>query len=384
MEAPYIAHASAHPGTAGRGTTAVKTLEETVNVDLGRRSYPIRVGAGILPTLGARLRELGAGSRVAVITNPTVGDLYGEAVRRSLEAAGFAMVRVDIADGEEHKNLASLSHIYDQLIGAQLDRGSALVALGGGVVGDVGGFAAATFLRGIALVQVPTTLVAQVDASIGGKTGINHPAGKNLIGAFYQPRLVLSDVELLRSLPRREFVSGLAEVIKYGAILDAELFDFLETALPRVLAGDLDVLVRIVTACSRLKAAVVGADETESEYRAVLNFGHTLGHAIETATGYTRYLHGEAVAMGMVFAARLSHARGYCDQATVDRVRALVAAAGLPVGLPGDLDPRHVVAAVGTDKKAREGTVTFVCVDVIGRTRLERLSAREIASYLTE
>lgn len=384
MQAGQIAHAGAHPKTTGRGTTAVKTIEETVKVDLGRRSYSIRVGAGILPTLGAFLRELGAGSRVAVITNPTVGDLYGDAVRRSLEAAGFEMVRVDIADGEEHKNLASLSHIYDQLIGAQLDRGSTLIALGGGVVGDVGGFSAATFLRGIALVQVPTTLVAQVDASIGGKTAINHPAGKNVIGAFYQPRLVLSDVELLRSLPRREFVSGLAEVIKYGVILDAELFDFLETTLPQVLAGDLDVLVRIVTRCSGLKAAVVGADETETEYRAILNFGHTLGHAIETVTGYTRYLHGEAVAMGMIFAARLSHARGYCDRGTVERIRGLVAAVGLPVDPPGDLDPRSVVTAVGTDKKTREGTVTFVCIDDIGRTRLERLSAREIASYLRE
>jgi 3-dehydroquinate synthase len=375
MEAPHTDH--------GTVRETVKINEETIRVELGDRSYPIRVGAGLLPTLGDRLREMGAGSRVAVVTNPTIGALYADAVCRGLGTAGFAVHRVDIPDGEEHKGLTSLAHIYDQLIGAKLDRGSVLVALGGGVVGDVGGFAAATFLRGISLVQVPTTLVAQVDSSIGGKTAINHAAGKNLIGSFYQPRLVLSDVELLRTLPRRELVSGLAEVIKYGVILDAELFEFLETAMPRALAGDVDVLAHIVTVSSRLKATVVSADENEGEYRAILNFGHTLGHAIETVTGYTGYLHGEAVAIGMMFAARLSQRRGHCDPATVSRIRELVLAAGLPVDLPGQLEPRAVVAALGTDKKAREGAVTFVCIDAIGRTRFERLSADEIASFLT-
>jgi len=358
-------------------------MEETVRVELGSRSYPIHVGAGILRTVGPRLRETGTGSRTAVVTNPTVGWLYAEPVRRSLEEAGFTPVVIEVPDGEEHKNLGSLAHIYDELIASRLDRGSALVALGGGVIGDVGGFAAATFLRGIPLVQVPTTLVAQVDASVGGKTAINHEAGKNLIGAFYQPRWVLADVEVLRSLPRRELVSGLAEVIKYAVILDAEFFDFLEEVLPHAIERDPDVLSRIVAVCCRLKAAVVSEDETESGYRAVLNFGHTVGHAIEVLTDYTRYLHGEALAVGMVFAARLSESRGYCDRATVDRIRRLVERAGLPLEVPREIDAEALAGAIGTDKKTREGAVKFVCVEEIGRTRFEYLVGRAIAEYLT-
>jgi 3-dehydroquinate synthase len=286
---------------------------ETITVDLGTRSYPIHVGAGTLGTVGARLGELATGSRVAVLTNPTVGGLYGRPVGDSLRAAGFDATVIEIPDGEEHKNLGTLATIYDRLIEAQLDRSSTLVALGGGVVGDVGGFAAATFLRGIAVVQLPTTLVAQVDSSIGGKTAVNHPAGKNLIGMFHQPRMVLADVEVLRSLPRREFVSGLAEVIKYAIILDPELFAFLETSLPRVLEMDPEALTRVVAASCRLKAHVVSEDETESDYRSILNLGHTVGHAIESLTGYRQYLHGEAVAIGIEFATRLSAARGHCD-----------------------------------------------------------------------
>jgi len=360
-----------------------ETTQEVVRVELGARSYPIYIGAGLIGTIGLRLRGAGVASRLAVVTNPTVGRLYAGRVCQSLKEAGFAPVLIEIPDGEEHKNLASLASIYDQLIAAQLDRGVTLVALGGGVIGDIGGLAAATFLRGVSLVQVPTTLVAQVDASVGGKTAINHPAGKNLIGAFYQPRMVLADVEVLRSLPHRELVAGLAEVIKYAVILDAEFFDFIDAALSRALDADPEVLRRIVEVCSRLKAAVVGEDETERGYRAVLNFGHTVGHAIEALTDYTRYLHGEAVAVGMAFATRLSEARGYCDRATGERIRRLLERAGLPLEVPRDIEAEALAGAIGTDKKTRDGAVKFVCVEAIGRTRFERIEGPVIADYLT-
>jgi len=357
-------------------------MEEIVRVELGARSYPIRIGAGIIETIGQRLSEIGAGSHVAVVTNPTVGKLYARRVEQSLEEAGFVSLLVEIPDGEEYKSLSSLAHIYDRLIDAKLDRGTTLVALGGGVVGDIAGLAAATFLRGVSLIQVPTTLVAQVDASVGGKTAINHRAGKNLIGAFYQPRLVLADVDVLKSLPRREFISGLAEVIKYAVILDAEFFDYLEKEIPNALEGDPEVLRHIVGVCCRLKAAVVGEDETESGYRAILNFGHTIGHAIEVLTDYNQYLHGEAVAIGMAFAARLSEGLGYCDAATGRRIRSLLERAGLPLEVPSGIDGEALESAIGTDKKKREGAVKFVCVEAMGQTRFEHMEGRAIAAYL--
>jgi len=357
-------------------------MEETIQVDLRSRSHPIHVGSGTLGTFGVRLKAVGAGPRVAIVTTTTVGRLYGDGVRASLEAAGFEPELIEIPDGEEYKTLATLAGIYDRLIAARLDRGATLVALGGGVVGDLGGFAAATFLRGIALAHVPTTLVAQVDASIGGKTAVNHPSGKNLIGAFHQPRVVLADVDVLGTLPRREFVAGLAEVIKYGATLDRELFTYLEGALDQVLARDPAAMVRVVAACCRLKAAVVGADEREREYRAVLNFGHTVGHAIEAATGYGRYLHGEAVAIGIICATRISVARGYCDRATATRVRQLIERAGLPAEVPADLEPEAIARAIEVDKKIRKGAVRFVCLDGLGATRFEWLPGTEIVGFL--
>jgi 3-dehydroquinate synthase len=357
-------------------------MEETIRVELGSRSHSIHVGSGTLGTLGARLRAVAPGARAAVVTTTTVGRLYGDGVRTNLEAAGFEPELIEVPDGEEYKTLATLAGIYDRLIAARLDRGAILVALGGGVVGDLGGFAAATYLRGIALAHIPTTLVAQVDASVGGKTAVNHPAGKNLIGAFHQPCLVLADVDVLGTLPRREFVAGLAEVIKYGASLDRDLFAYLEGTLEQVLARDAATMVRVVAACCRLKATVVGADEREREYRAVLNFGHTVGHAIEAATGYGRFLHGEAVAMGIVCATRISAARGYCDAATAARVRRLVERAGLPVEMPPDLEPAAVARAIAVDKKIRNGAVRFVCLDGLGGTRFEWLTGAEIAGFL--
>jgi 3-dehydroquinate synthase len=357
-------------------------MEQSVRVELGSRSYPIHVGAGLRHGIGTRLRALAAGPRVAVVTTTTVAGLYADEVCRSLATAGFQPVTIVIPDGEEHKNLATLATIYDRLIEARLDRGATVIALGGGVAGDVGGFAAATFLRGVGLVQVPTTLVAQVDASVGGKTGVNHAAGKNLIGAFHQPRFVVADVDVLRSLPRRELIAGLAEVIKYAVTLDAPLFAYLERELPRVLALEAEVLVHVVSVCCRLKAAVVAEDETEGGYRAVLNFGHTVGHAVEVLTGYTRYLHGEAVAMGLIFATRLSEARGYCDGATSRRIRRLVEQAGLPTDVPREIEGPALARAIETDKKSRDGTIRFVCLDGLGGARFEHLTAAEIAGYL--
>jgi 3-dehydroquinate synthase len=355
---------------------------EVVNVELGERAYPIYVGAGCLAELGARLAETRCGKRVAVVTNSTIANLYLGPTVTALAGAGFDPAIIQIPDGEEHKNLAWLAFVYDRLIDAGIDRGGAVIALGGGVVGDLAGFAAATYLRGVACVQVPTTLLAQIDASIGGKTGINHAAGKNLLGAFKQPRFVLADVDTLRTLPRREFVAGLAEVIKTGAILDPELFALLEAELPAVLRQDRDLLVRVVRTCCQLKALVVAEDETEGGYRAILNFGHTLGHAIESLTDYTTFLHGEAVAMGMVAAARVSRRLGLCDEETVRRLMRLIDRCGLPVEIPPDLSHEALALAMRTDKKALSGSIKFVCLESIGRTKFERLTCEDIVRYI--
>jgi len=355
---------------------------EVVNVELGDRAYPIYVGAGCLADLGKRLLETGCGKRIAVVTNSTIASIYLEPALAALTGAGFDPAVIQIPDGEEHKNLAWLAFVYDRLIDAGVDRGGAVIALGGGVVGDLTGFAAATYLRGVACVQVPTTLLAQIDASIGGKTGINHAAGKNLLGAFKQPRFVLADVDCLKTLPRREYVAGLAEVIKTGAILDTELFELLEAELPALLRQDPDLMVRVVRRCCQLKAVVVAEDETEGGYRAILNFGHTVGHAIESLTDYTTYLHGEAVAIGMVAAVRLSHHLGRCDETTVRRLTHLLERCGLPTEMPADLDRDAIALAMRTDKKAQSGTIKFVCLEGIGTTRFERLTCEQIVRYI--
>lgn len=355
---------------------------EVVNVELGERAYPIYVGSGCLADVGTRLAETRCGKRVAVVTNSTIAKFYLGPTVTALAGAGFDPAIIQIPDGEEHKNLAWLAFVYDRLIDAGIDRGGAVVALGGGVVGDLAGFAAATYLRGVACVQVPTTLLAQIDASIGGKTGINHAAGKNLLGAFKQPRFVLADVECLRTLPRREFVAGLAEVIKTGAILDADLFALLEAELPAILRQDRDLMVRIVRASCQLKALVVAEDETEGGYRAILNFGHTVGHAIESLTDYTTFLHGEAVAMGMVAAVRVSHRLGLCDAETVRRLTHLIERCGLPSEIPGDLGREAIAVAMRTDKKALSGSIKFVCLESVGKTKFERLTCEEIVRYI--
>jgi len=357
---------------------------ETVRVELGARSYPIIIGAGVLADVGTHVRDACGPGRVAVVSNPTVGNLYMTRVAESLRGAGCEVVSVEIPDGEEHKTLTALGSIYDRVLAAGFERRSPLIALGGGVVGDVTGFAAATLLRGVPFVQVPTTLLAQVDSSVGGKTGINHASGKNLIGAFYQPQLVLVDLDTLKTLPRRQFLSGLAEVIKYGLILDADLFALLDQQLDRVLALDVDLLREVVRRCCELKALVVRRDERESDYRAILNFGHTLGHAVESVTAYKRYSHGEAIAIGMAFAATLSGVRGYCDQETVRQSIALLRRVGLPVELPVELLGDQLVRAIAGDKKASSGKVKFVCLTGIGGTRFVDLTSEDIADVAAQ
>jgi 3-dehydroquinate synthase len=355
---------------------------QSLTVNLGDRSYPIHIGDGILPGVGNLLQQIGLWGKIAVITNPTVAQLYLDPVHDALSRAGFAVSPILMPDGEEHKDLKSLSVIYDRLIEERFERKSCLLALGGGVVGDLAGFAAATYLRGVPFVQVPTTLLAQVDSSVGGKTGVNHRDGKNLIGAFYQPRLVLIDVALLQSLPRREFVAGLAEVIKYGVIEDPVLFKLLEEKLETVIALDRPLLADVVATSCAIKARVVEKDEREDDYRAVLNFGHTIGHALEAATGYQKYLHGEAIGIGMVQAAEISAQQGFCDQRSLERIRKLIKKAGLPVGIPREVSMENLIQAMEVDKKAAGDKVKFVMCAGIGKTRFHGLTPGEILAAL--
>jgi 3-dehydroquinate synthase len=356
---------------------------EEVTVELGPRAYQVLVGSSLLHLTGPRLASLGLRGRCGLVTSARVGALYRAPVEASLRAAGFEPTVVELPDGEEHKTLATLERLYDGLLAAGLERRSPLVAVGGGVVGDVAGFAAATLLRGIPILQVPTTLLAQVDASVGGKTGVNHRTGKNLLGAFHQPCGVIADVDVLRSLPRREYVAGLAEVVKYGLIGDPGLFALIERNLDALLRLESDLLVRVVAACVRQKAAVVAADEREETgARAVLNFGHTVGHGVEAVTEYRRYLHGEAVAIGMVAACRVSQALGLCAPGLVARVQGVLGRAGLPAELPAELRGPQLVAAMRTDKKVAGGKIRFVAIEDIGRTRLVELASSEIVNQL--
>jgi 3-dehydroquinate synthase len=356
---------------------------QVLNVNLGARSYPIYVGAAILARAGELLRQAGLSGRVAVVTNPTVAQLFLDSIDRALKQAGFEVAPILVPDGEEHKNIHSLQTVYDRLIEARLERKSCVLALGGGVIGDLAGFAAATYLRGVPYVQVPTTLLAQVDSSVGGKTAIDHVQGKNLIGAFYQPKLVLIDVAALMSLPRRELIAGLAEVIKYGVIEDAALFARLESEIEKLLQLDSERLIETIVTCCAIKARVVEADEREDDYRAVLNFGHTIGHALEAVTGYSEFLHGEAVGVGMVKAAALSAQQGFCDRPTVERIENLIKRAGLPAEIPAQVSLPSLIQAMEVDKKAAGGKIKFVMCAGLGRTQFDWLSPSEILQALS-
>jgi 3-dehydroquinate synthase len=359
--------------------TATPAAIRTISVALQQNPYPVQIGGGALERLGAAIREQGvrAGCRVLVVTNPVVAEHYGATALASLRAAELAAELLVIEAGEDQKTPATVGLIHDACYGQRLERGSLIVALGGGVVGDMAGFAAATWLRGIAVVQVPTTLLAMVDAAIGGKTGVNHPGGKNLIGAFHQPKLVLIDPAVLATLPEREFRAGMAEVIKYGVIGDAPLFEELEAAARRDPAGGLAsreavgpaLLELLLERSAAAKARVVAADEREGGLRAILNYGHTLGHVVETLCGYGTWLHGEAVAIGMVAAGAIALELGLWSPEQQRRQVALIAAAGLPGHWPS-LDPEAVLACLQVDKKVRDGRVRFVLPTGIGSVEI--------------
>lgn len=337
----------------------------TLNVELDERSYPIRIGAGLIADPGLILPYLKT-RRVAVVTNDVVGPLYLAPFVAGLQAHGLRVTEIVLPDGEAHKDWATLNLIFDGLLGDRCDRSTTLIALGGGVVGDMTGFAAATYQRGVPFIQVPTTLLSQVDSSVGGKTAINHPLGKNMIGAFYQPRLVLADIGVLGTLPDRELKAGLAEVIKYGLIRDLPFLEWLETNIERLLARDPDALVEAVERSCRNKAEVVAADETEQGERATLNLGHTFGHAIETGLGYGEWLHGEAVAAGAVMAADLSRRLGWLSDADVARVRRIHERAGLPVK-GAALGADRYLELMAHDKKVSDGTLRLVLLKQIGQ-----------------
>ncbi|KIH76900.1 3-dehydroquinate synthase [Geoalkalibacter ferrihydriticus] len=338
---------------------------KTLTVGLGERSYPITIGSGILPALGESLRAVAFPRKVAVVTNPTVSALYGAAVLDTLREAGFHAAQISVPDGEAFKNLDTLNTLFDELIARGYDRGSGILALGGGVIGDLAGFAAAVYLRGIPFAQVPTTLLSQVDSSVGGKTGVNHRLGKNLIGAFYQPRHVHIDVNTLSTLPPREFRSGLAEVVKYGVVRDADFFAWLEREHAALLALEAPALVEAVRISCQIKADIVEIDEKEGGLRAILNYGHTLGHAAELLAGYGTLRHGEAVAMGMVAAAAIAADLGLASEPDRLRIEDLLRALDLPVRLPA-FAPAVYLDALTRDKKVKEGVLQMVLNRGIG------------------
>ncbi len=342
---------------------------QIIPVDLAARAYRILVGRGALAEVGSELAQRRVGRKVALFSDPGIMAGHGQVVVESLRSSGFDISEILLPKGEQAKTLDVARQGWDRLLEAGCDRTSTVVALGGGAVGDLAGFVAATYMRGINFVQVPTTLLAQVDASIGGKTAIDHPRAKNLIGAFHQPRFVLVDPAVLITLPEAEFRSGLAEVIKHGIVLDADYFADLEQCLPSLLRRDLSTLERVVAGSCRLKARVVERDEQEAELRHVLNYGHTIGHALEAVTSYGRFTHGEAVSLGIVAEARVAEQLGIAKADTTERQVRLLRAAGLPVSGLG-APPSAIIEALGRDKKARDGRVPFVFAPEIGAFRL--------------
>jgi 3-dehydroquinate synthase len=347
-------------------------MKSVITVELPQRSYEVAVVSGGLDQLSNWMQPLKLGQKVLLVSNPSIFRRYGERAIASLQQSGFEVAQHTIPPGERYKTLSSIQKIYDTALANRLERSSTIVALGGGVVGDMAGFAAATWLRGISFVQVPTSLLAMVDASIGGKTGVNHPQGKNLIGAFHQPRLVLIDPQVLNTLPAREFRAGMAEVIKYGIIWDAQLFEQLEQAsrLDQQRYLDLELLQTILTRSCEAKAHVVSKDEKEAGLRAILNYGHTIGHAVESLTGYRLVNHGEAVAIGMVAAGQIAVELGLWTQEESDRQYALIQKTGLPTQIPADVDVEAIAATLQTDKKVEAGRVRFVLPTQIGTVKV--------------
>lgn len=338
--------------------------ESVVQVRLGRRSYPIYVGSDVLSSLGKKVKKVAEGEKCVVVTNPRIAELYGERVTKSLEEVSLKVYLLEVDEGEEHKSLEEVTKFYQRLVKRGIGRFDAIVALGGGVIGDLAGFVAATYMRGIPLIQAPTTLLAQVDSSIGGKVGVNLPQGKNLVGCFYQPKFVLADVSVLKTLPKKELKVGLAEVIKYGFIVSDEFLSYVEAHLEAILKAEEDVLTQIVLGCCKTKARVVEEDERDFGRRAILNYGHTVGHAIEALTGY-KMLHGEAISIGMVCAAYVACEMGFIDKSLLARHINLLAEASLPTELP-KLGVDEIVKQIGLDKKAKGESSIFVLLKGIG------------------
>lgn len=337
---------------------------QVLTVDLGDRSYPIYIGEQLLTNPGLFQSHIKS-KQVCIVTNNTVAPLYLDVLQKSLQ--GYQIDICVLPDGESHKNLETLNLIFDKLLSAKHNRTTTLVALGGGVVGDMTGFAAACYQRGVDFIQIPTTLLSMVDSSVGGKTGVNHPLGKNMIGAFYQPQSVVADMSLLRTLPPRELSAGIAEIIKYGLIGDYPFFVWLEENMDGLMNSDMDLLAYAVHRSCENKAAVVAQDEREGGLRAILNFGHTFGHAIETAQGYGNWLHGEAVGAGMAMAADLSWRRGSISQDDLQRIFRLLERAKLPVKAPADMTPAQFVELMGVDKKVLDGRLRLVLLESMGK-----------------
>ncbi len=339
---------------------------ERIKVALDDRSYDIIICSDCIKDTGNYIKDIGLKDKICIVTNQRINNLYGKRITGYLKKAGFAPFSILIPDGERYKNLKTVSDIYDKLISYKIERNSSLIALGGGVIGDITGFAAATYLRGIPYIQMPTTLLAQVDSSVGGKTGVDHKKGKNLIGAFYQPRLVLIDINTLQSLPKREFRAGMAEIVKYGVIADEGFLNYLEENLEDILSLKKDRLLHIVKRSCEIKARIVEKDEKEiTGKRAILNFGHTFGHAIETITGYKKYKHGEAVAIGMVMASKLAYRMNICDVHVYLRIKRLLNRIGLPTEIER-LNSKEALKIMELDKKVSEGKIKFILPKRIG------------------
>jgi 3-dehydroquinate synthase len=351
-----------------------------IPVSLGNRSYEILIQPNILTQIGRVLQDIGLSGRVGIVTNPVVNELYGRVVHRSLKQAGFSPFLVVIPDGEQAKSVHWLSKILDALVTQRFERQDVVLALGGGVVGDVAGFAASVYLRGVPFVQVPTTLVAQVDSSVGGKTGVNHPIGKNLIGAFYQPCVVVIDPQALQTLPKREWVAGLAEVIKYGMIADSQFFEYLERHVEGLRAQAEEVIPTVIRRCCEIKAEVVGGDERESGRRRILNYGHTVGHALETWGHYKTWIHGEAVGIGMVQEAAIARFLGMCDKELVERQRDLIQDVGLPIAMPS-MKFMDLWGAMQHDKKVVKGQINCVVPKRIGDVQVVPLVRKHIRQW---
>ena len=366
--------------TADAILEALQTVTQRVQVNLGERSYAIHIGRGALSRLPELLDFAPKGAKIAVCANVQIQRLYGNTLVDSLNAAGYNAWKADLPDGEQHKTLQAAADLLNQFVENRMGRDSFVAALGGGVAGDIAGFAAAVYMRGVPLIQIPTSLIAQVDSSVGGKTAVDHPKGKNLIGAFHQPKLVLIDVDTLKTLPEREYSAGIAEVMRYGVIASEELFRTLETRMADILRRDSLLMTQIAAECCAIKARIVELDERESGLRATLNYGHTFGHALETITGYKRFLHGEAVGVGMVCAAEMSAARGLARKEFCGRHRSLLRSAGLPSAVPSDINPEAMINAMKMDKKAVVSSQEVQLRFIVSR----KIGSAEIRSDFTE